>query len=297
MKWFKCLVIGSGNCGKTSLINTFMSGFFRDYVPYDTVRRYQVDFIYNRRETTCEFDNEENHYSFKIYDFDLFKPVEEQFMNESELEHVDVIILCYLATDESKLDLSPFKREIENKWSNVPVLLVGCLSDLLKSSRKENLVEQVGAQKHLYCSSLQNFNVKEIFTEAFKVAIYRHNQEKFLEINHETNVTSNQINQDRSGNLSNQKFEHVDNSFALTKPFISYDFKNRLEKPLTSKLFKSLFSLFSFACLALYLLAYHYCYQNSTTICGLFREFGFGSLKPINQTYSALFKKAINFAD
>jgi hypothetical protein len=93
----------------------------------------------------------------------------------------------------------------------------------------------------------------------------------------------------------------ADNSFALAQPFISYDFQNKLEKPLSSKLFKSLFSLFCFACLVLYLLAYHYCYQNNKPLCGLFNELGLGmldkSLQPINQTYAALFKQVINLKD
>ena len=147
MNYFKCIVIGPPVCGKTSLINTYMTGQFNGYIPHNIIRQYDVNFVCKSKElcdlslfTSDRFifnnDNENTNFYFKLYDYDIEKSNSIQFLKDDELNQVDLIILCYQSFSKSSKDLllTNFNHIIKSQWPKAPILLVSCLSDLNKDN-------------------------------------------------------------------------------------------------------------------------------------------------------------------
>ena len=189
MEILKAIVVGPPVSGKTSLINTFMSGHYQGYIPTNVLTRYDVNFVLKVSDTGDKVKS----YYFKIYDYDMFKPNEQQFLKEDELVKIDVIILCFkdnLTTRE--LIITAFRNVLNERWPNVPIMLVSSFSDLVHKYNCINepfepnegnmqpknhiIMNELGASSHLHCSSLENANIETVFAEAFKLAVNHHNQ-------------------------------------------------------------------------------------------------------------------------
>lgn len=103
MEKLKCLVMGAPVSGKTSLINTFMTDSFNGYIPESVLASYDVNFIVKpdflkQEENLLDkslIPSKEKNFFFKIYDYKLDESIEAQCLNAHELEHVDVILMCY----------------------------------------------------------------------------------------------------------------------------------------------------------------------------------------------------------
>ena len=182
MEYLKCVVLGPPVSGKTSLINTFMSGEYCGYIPHNVITRYDVNFVVAGEEFSRNF-------FFKIYDYDIFKSNAQQFLKDEELNSIDVIILCFKNISvHRELLLTHFKALLSKKWSKVPILLVSSFSDLMNkcswmeelldddSSTNLNFIKEFGAAGHISCSSLENTNINEVFAKAFKLAINKPNE-------------------------------------------------------------------------------------------------------------------------
>jgi GTPase SAR1 family protein len=266
MEYLKCVVLGPPVSGKTSLINTFMNGKYQGYIPHNVLTRYDVNFVVAGEEFS------RNH-CFKIYDYDIFKSNSQQFLKDDELINIDVIVLCFKnILDHRELLLTHFKTILRKRWPSVPVLLVSSFSDLMdkfswmnelpdSDASTTTFAEKFGAYDHIFCSSLENFNISEIFARAFKLAtngpneivkteeitkIYKSSEQSVLESTaYEENVRKLNISQRKIVKSNGQKMieseRKVHNAVSLTKLII----------PL------------SVACaLLLYLFTNRYCHQN-----------------------------------
>jgi GTPase SAR1 family protein len=177
MEHLKCVVLGPPVSGKTSLINTFMSGQYCGYIPHNAITRYDVNFVVAGEEFS-------KNYFFKIYDYDIFKSNSQQFLKDDELSNIDVIILCFKnISAHRELLLTHFKIILNKKWPSVPILLASSFSDLKNkcswmgelldndSFTSQNFIKDFGASDLILCSSLENSNINDVFLKAFKLAL------------------------------------------------------------------------------------------------------------------------------
>lgn len=65
MSYLKCVLLGERDCGKTTLINTFMKGYFEKNINREQNIRYNVNFLH--KNESSEYQN----YYFQIYDYSL----------------------------------------------------------------------------------------------------------------------------------------------------------------------------------------------------------------------------------
>ena len=66
MSYLKCVLLGENGCGKTTLINTFMKGYFEKNINQTEQNiRYNVNFVHKNESLTHES------YYFQIYDYSL----------------------------------------------------------------------------------------------------------------------------------------------------------------------------------------------------------------------------------
>ncbi|KAK8837299.1 hypothetical protein M9Y10_036729 [Tritrichomonas musculus] len=172
MKQIKCLIVGDGTVGKTSLVMTYLlNSFPHDFLP-------------------AVFDN----YTCSILPKYKNKPFIPQIVDTIALEDykshrivtyqdADVFIICFsLISQVSMQNVETlWIPEIKKNCPNVPYILVGTKSDLRENST-ENIItnsigkkmkNKIGAEKYVECSSLKAYNVTKVFETAFEVGFQR----------------------------------------------------------------------------------------------------------------------------
>ena len=164
----KCVVIGPPKCGKTSLIKKYMTGRFPEMLANDSMINYNVNLIYKTKDLTCDELNENWNFSISLLDYNL----NERSDIKAELTNIDVLIMCYDATSKASFELleSFYRNYIKIRWPNVPKVLVGCLSDLLKDENG-HINKSIDGLEAIQCAAFDGFNVDEIFLKSFKKAI------------------------------------------------------------------------------------------------------------------------------
>lgn len=158
---FKVVIVGDGGCGKTSLITVYTKGDFPEkYVPsvFENV-------IASVRYRGTEF-------SLHLYDtsgrddYDRLRPLSYQ--------NVNLVLICYDVTCPSSFDnvLIKWYPEVHHFCSGVPIILVGCKSDLRKDKALgEETKRKINAELYLESSAKNRENVEDIFREATKRAL------------------------------------------------------------------------------------------------------------------------------
>jgi len=177
MHAIKCVVVGDGGVGKTSLLMSYTSNSFpNDYVPT----------IFDNYNAPIMIDD-------KVYNLGLWDTAgQEEYdkMRTVSYPHTDVFVLCFSLVHPMSFD------NVKNRWypelkdycPESPILLVGTKSDLvndentLRMLQKQNLVpitaavaeKLVGELKlagYLECSGLTQAGVKVVFDEASRLAV------------------------------------------------------------------------------------------------------------------------------
>ncbi|XP_038621319.1 rho-related GTP-binding protein RhoD [Tachyglossus aculeatus] len=168
----KAVIVGDGACGKTSLLMVMAQGKFpQEYVP-TAFDKYRTSVQLEGRTLQLELWDTAGQ-----EDYDRLRP----------LSYADakVILLCYDVTNATSFD------NVRNKWypevthfcPKVPILLVGCKTDLrndkdqlqrIKKSgqdpisyhKGQALANNLGAVAYLECSARLRDNVETIFQRA-----------------------------------------------------------------------------------------------------------------------------------
>ena len=83
----KCVLIGEPSCGKSSLIQTFMKGYFDKQPGQCASTTYEVNFIYAPRSSTRSVTAPYS-FNFKLYDYKLTEPDYEQNLMTKELDKI-----------------------------------------------------------------------------------------------------------------------------------------------------------------------------------------------------------------
>jgi len=177
MHAIKCVVVGDGGVGKTSLLMSYTSNSFpNDYVPT----------IFDNYNAPIMIED-------KVYNLGLWDTAgQEEYdkMRTVSYPHTDVFVLCFSLVHPMSFD------NVKNRWfpelkeycPESPILLVGTKSDLtsdentMRMLQKQNmlpvsrdaaerLVSELKMAGYLECSGLTQAGVKVVFDEASRLAV------------------------------------------------------------------------------------------------------------------------------
>uniref|UniRef100_A0A8C5RG52 Rho-related GTP-binding protein RhoF n=1 Tax=Laticauda laticaudata TaxID=8630 RepID=A0A8C5RG52_LATLA len=180
----KLVVIGDGGCGKTSMLMVFAKGEFpKVYIP-TVFEKYFAPFCISDKQVHVSLWDTAGQ-----EDYDRLRPLSYNGAN--------AIIICYDVTNPISFNniLTKWYPEANHFCKGIPILLVGCKTDLRKDKvllRKlhQNQLEPITYQKgealarnlhavaYFECSALYHENITDIFTEASKAALSRMKKEQ-----------------------------------------------------------------------------------------------------------------------
>jgi GTPase SAR1 family protein len=253
-KYLKCIVLGEPQCGKSSMLSLYMTG--DENFKNNENTRYSINFNAKLKDLGLnstelnEFKqinnniNRNESYSIKLYEYQMNRSNEEQFLNEHELDHPDVLLYCYKSG--SRLNDNLIEMLKLKYGNNVPVVLASCKADIVESSlihnlpfetTSEKLKSKFGADCHLYCSNVRKLNIDKVFNETFKLAV-RHRIKSII-MNEKLKQQQQQMTQESV----------LRSSTTTTKLFIGLD-----EEKVLNSIAKQLFTLFGFALFLFYMI-------------------------------------------
>jgi len=173
----KCVVIGDGATGKTSMLISYTTNnFSNDYIPT----------VFDNYSTNVMVDG----HAFNLGLWDTAGQAEYDRLRPLSYPQTDVFLLCFSVVSRASFDNVSLKwaPEVHHHASGVPVILVGTMADLrddkaaLEKLRNRNekpitfedamrKSKQIGAAKYLECSALTQKGLGTVFTEAIRVVI------------------------------------------------------------------------------------------------------------------------------
>lgn len=175
VRHLKCVIIGDGCVGKTSLLYSYVYGAFHDdYVPT----------VFDNYSTLIQVDN--SVYSLVLYDtagqsdYDRLRPL--------SYPQTDVFLVCYsMISQPSLMNVkSIWIPEISHYCPGVPFLLIGTKLDMVDDplilqrlnergvkpvDYKDvlSLAKELGAKRVIETSSKTGHQIKSVFIEAVRV--------------------------------------------------------------------------------------------------------------------------------
>jgi len=175
MNHFKCMVVGDGAVGKTSLLYSFIFKKFPvNYVPT----------IFDN----FEFKNQEINLS--LWD----TAGQEGYNRLRPLSYPDthIFIICFAVNLPSSFDNVQhlWHHEVLHYCPNVPLVLVGTKSDirdLRENYAGENLIsyeqglklaKQINARFYMECSALLHINIDELFDKVIRICLETKQEKK-----------------------------------------------------------------------------------------------------------------------
>eukprot|EP01090_Pellita_catalonica_P019151 TRINITY_DN63_c0_g2_i1.p1 TRINITY_DN63_c0_g2~~TRINITY_DN63_c0_g2_i1.p1 ORF type:complete len:198 (+),score=39.11 TRINITY_DN63_c0_g2_i1:135-728(+) len=180
MQNVKCVVVGDGAVGKTSLLISYTENRFPvDYVPT----------VFDNFTTGVEVDG-------KLINFALWDTAgQEEYSRLRALSYpeTDVFLLCFSVVSPASFDNIKTKwfPEINHNCLEAKKILVGTKIDLREDKQTleglkgeklptpemgRKLSDEIGAQCYLECSALTQEGLKRVFEEAIRAVIGRPNQ-------------------------------------------------------------------------------------------------------------------------
>jgi Ras-related C3 botulinum toxin substrate 1 len=163
MKIIKCVVVGDGAVGKTSLLYSYCKNVFpTDYIPT----------IFDNYSTQVRVNNEVINLNLwdtaGQEDYDRLRPL--------SYPNTDVFLMCFSLNSFSSFDNISYKwyPEISHHTPGVPIILAGTKSDLRENQdlNKNGIISyetclskciEVGADKYLECSALTQKGINQVF--------------------------------------------------------------------------------------------------------------------------------------
>lgn len=175
MKKIKCLVIGDDEVGKTSLLISYTTNTFSgEYVPT----------VFESCSSIVTFDNQ----SIDLQIWDTSTKGNYKQVIPILYPIVDIIIVCFSLV--SPISFGNVEKvwipEIKSNCPNTPYILVGMKSDfrantsqiIISKEEGERLMKKIGARCYIECSSLNMFQVKDVFENVIKIVLYKNQEEK-----------------------------------------------------------------------------------------------------------------------
>ncbi|NXP76203.1 RHOF protein, partial [Ramphastos sulfuratus] len=173
----KVVVVGDGGCGKTSLLVSFARGDFpKVYVPT----------VFEKYTASIQVGGK----PVKIHLWDTAGQEDYDRLRPLSYANANVVLICFDVTSPNSYENIQTKwyPEVNHFCKGVPVLLVGCKTDLrrdrevlekLEEGRQEPIsyqqakamARQVHAVSYLECSARYQENVGAIFAKACSAAL------------------------------------------------------------------------------------------------------------------------------
>ncbi|KAM9266925.1 rho-related GTP-binding protein RhoD [Cariama cristata] len=170
----KAVVVGDGGCGKTSLLVAFARGDFpKVYVPT----------VFEKYTATLQVGGK----PVKIHLWDTAGQEDYDRLRPLSYSDANIVLICFDITNPNSYDniLTKWYPEVNHFCKGVPVLLVGCKTDLRRDrsvpqegrlepisyQQGEAMARQVHAVSYLECSARYQENIEDIFAEACRAAL------------------------------------------------------------------------------------------------------------------------------
>ncbi|KAI7866830.1 GTP-binding protein-like protein rho2 [Spinellus fusiger] len=182
----KLVIVGDGNCGKTSLLTVFTQGYFpREYFPT----------VFENHVKDVVIDGK----AVQLALWDTAGQEEYERIRPHSYVKANVILIAYAIDSPDSLENVTTKwiEEVNKECPRTPLLLIGCKKDLRDGTEqplakehgesvqsKRNANEQfvntteaevvaghIGARYHLECSALTGEGVDTIFDVATRAAL------------------------------------------------------------------------------------------------------------------------------
>ncbi|XP_027711911.1 rho-related GTP-binding protein RhoD [Vombatus ursinus] len=173
----KVVLVGDGGCGKTSLLMVFAKGKFPEtYVPT----------VFERYSMALQLDGK----PVNLYLWDTAGQEDYDRLRPLSYADAQVVLMCYDVMSPNSFDniLSKWYPEVTHFCPGVPIILVGCKTDLrkdkvllkkLRQNRQEPITYQKGqtmarsvrAVTYVECSAWLQDNIPSIFHEAAVAAL------------------------------------------------------------------------------------------------------------------------------
>ncbi|KAF1530890.1 Rho-related GTP-binding protein RhoF, partial [Eudyptula minor] len=177
----KAVVVGDGSCGKTSLLVAFARGGLPQGISFPVY----VSTVFEKYTASLQVGGK----PVKIHLWDTAG--QEDYDRLRPLSYLDanVVLICFDVTNPNSYNniLTKWYPEVTHFCKGVPVLLVGCKTDLRRDRRDRKLQEgrlepvsyqrakamarQVHAVSYLECLARYQENVGDIFAEACSAAL------------------------------------------------------------------------------------------------------------------------------
>ncbi|KAM6392540.1 rho-related GTP-binding protein RhoD [Pluvialis apricaria] len=166
----KVVVVGDGGCGKTSLLLAFARGDFpKVYVPT----------VFEKYTASLQVGGK----PMKIHLWDTAGQEDYDRLRPLSYSDANVVLICFDVTNPNSYDnvLTKWYPEVNHFCKGVPVLVVGCKTDLRKPQeghlepisyeKASAMARQVHAVSYLECSARYQENIGDIFVEACSAAL------------------------------------------------------------------------------------------------------------------------------
>ncbi|KAI9226367.1 MAG: signal transducer [Piptocephalis tieghemiana] len=163
----KLVTVGDGQCGKTCLLIRYSEGRFPErYVPTvfeNYVAQVMVEGVGRVELALWDTAGQE--------DYDRLRPL--------SYPETDVVLICFALDAPPSLSnvLERWHPEVAHFCESVPIILVGCKSDLRDSGKSlvpveqaEEAAEAIGAHAYIECSARVGTGVGEVFAMAGQVS-------------------------------------------------------------------------------------------------------------------------------
>ena len=177
MESIKCVIVGDGAIGKTSMLISYTTDSFpRDYVP-TVFDNYQANVMVNGRPVQLNLWDTAGQ-----EDYDRLRPL--SYPN-TDIFIIGYSVLCNTSFNNIK---TKWLEELKIHCFNVPFIVVGTKMDILNnpSLKKQfldnggNFVDnneakkiafELGALEFVECSAKTQYNLKEVFDKAITAAL------------------------------------------------------------------------------------------------------------------------------
>ncbi|KAG0680289.1 Rho GTPase [Pichia californica] len=203
---FKVVIVGDSGCGKTSLFSSYIRGSFPS--------SYEPTIFENHRTIV------ENIKTHEILSADLWDTAgQEEYERLRRLSYQDsnVVIIAYsVDAPESLLNIHEvWAPEVMTYAPHASILLVGLKSDIpnpqVNPANAYNVAQSIGAVAHLTCSSIQMFNVNELFDSVFNTAYNKETMKKHHESLSNINKNDAYISNNNNITSSSKKNNNINN--------------------------------------------------------------------------------------
>jgi Ras-related C3 botulinum toxin substrate 1 len=184
MKSIKCVIVGDGSIGKTSMLISYCTNSFpEEYIPT----------VFDNYSVNVMVDGE----TINLNLWDTAGQEDYDRIRYLSYPYTDVVIICFNIT------YPPSFNNVSNKWfpeinhfcPKVPIVLVGTKSDErynnktleLLYSKNMNIIsyeqgmmkaKEINAVKYLECSAKTQNGLKEVFDQAIKSSLIKINIKK-----------------------------------------------------------------------------------------------------------------------